>query len=47
MWEKTVPIDEVREIRCKTSVVFGAGAIEKTYDVLKTIQNYINRLKLT
>ncbi|PKM94867.1 MAG: alcohol dehydrogenase [Firmicutes bacterium HGW-Firmicutes-1] len=38
MWENTIKMDKVREIRGKVSVVLGNGAIEKTFDVLKEIK---------
>lgn len=33
MWEKDIDINEVREIRTRTSVFFGCGAIQKIYDI--------------
>ncbi len=33
MWEKDIDIHEVREIRTRTSVFFGCGAIQKIYDI--------------
>lgn len=33
MWEKNIDIHEVREIRTRTSVFFGCGAIQKIYDI--------------
>ncbi|MCX7922308.1 MAG: iron-containing alcohol dehydrogenase [Clostridia bacterium] len=38
MWEKTIPINEVREIRGKTSVFLGLGAISKIFDILKELK---------
>lgn len=38
MWKKTMPIREVREIRGKTSVFLGAGAIEKIFDIAKELK---------
>lgn len=38
MWEKTVQIDEIREIRGETSVILGVGAIEKMTGALKRIR---------
>lgn len=33
MWEKTIPIDQVREIRCKTTAFLGVGAMNKMFDI--------------
>jgi alcohol dehydrogenase class IV len=38
MWEKAMPINEVREIRGKVNVFLGAGAIEKIYDIAKELK---------
>ncbi|WP_425447340.1 iron-containing alcohol dehydrogenase [Dethiothermospora halolimnae] len=38
MWESTMPINEVREIRGKTSVFLGAGAIKKIFDITKEVK---------
>lgn len=39
MWEKDINIHEVREIRTRTNVYFGVGAIQKIGDILKDIKN--------
>ena len=33
MWEKDINIQEIREIRTRTCVYFGCGAINKIYDI--------------
>ena len=33
MWEKDIDIHEVREIRTRTAVYFGCGAINKINDI--------------
>lgn len=38
MWEKTMSIDEVREIRGKTSTFLGVGAIEKIFDIISELK---------
>lgn len=38
MWEKDINIDEVREIRTRTNVYFGVGAIQKINDIAKDIK---------
>lgn len=38
MWEKDININEVREIRTRTSVYFGVGAIEKINDIAKVLK---------
>ena len=38
MWEKDMKINEVREIRTRTSVYFGVGAIEKINDIAKVLK---------
>ncbi len=38
MWEKTIPIDQVREIRCKTTAYLGVGAMEKMFDIAKELK---------
>ncbi|MTI68956.1 MAG: iron-containing alcohol dehydrogenase [Firmicutes bacterium] len=38
MWEKTMPIEQVREIRGKSSVFLGIGAIEKIYDIANEVK---------
>ena len=35
MWEQDLNINDVREIRTRTSVFFGCGAINKIYDIAK------------
>lgn len=35
MWQKDININEVKELRLKTNVYFGVGAIEKVDDVVK------------
>lgn len=39
MWEKDINIHEVREIRTRTSVFFGVGAIQKIHDIAKDIKS--------
>ena len=39
MWEKNVDINEIREIRTRTTVYFGCGAINKIYDIAKFFKN--------
>lgn len=38
MWEKDININEVREIRTRTNVYFGVGAIQKIHDIAKEIK---------
>ncbi len=38
MWEKDVDINQVREIRTRTLVYFGCGAIEKIEDIAKDLK---------
>lgn len=38
MWEKDININEVREIRTRTNVYFGIGAIEKINDIAKILK---------
>lgn len=38
MWEKDININDVREIRTRTSVFFGVGAIEKISDIAKSLK---------
>ena len=38
MWEKDINIHEVKEIRTRTSVFFGVGAIQKIHDIAKDIK---------
>ena len=38
MWEKDINIDEVREIRTRTNVYFGVGAIQKLTTLQKDIK---------
>lgn len=39
MWEKDINIHEVKEIRTRTSVFFGVGAIKKIHDIAKDIKS--------
>lgn len=39
MWTKDIDIHEVREIRTKTNVYFGVGAIQKIHDIAKDIKS--------
>ena len=39
MWEKDINIHEVREIRTRTNVYFGVGAIKKIHDIAKDIKS--------
>ena len=39
MWEKDINIHEVKEIRTRTSVFFGIGAIQKIHDIAKDIKS--------
>ena len=39
MWEKDINIHEIREIRTRTNVYFGVGAIQKIYDIAKDIKS--------
>ena len=39
MWEKDIDIHEVREIRTRTSVFFGVGAIKKIEDIAKALKD--------
>lgn len=39
MWEKDVDINQVREIRTRTLVYFGCGAIEKIEDIAKDLKS--------
>ena len=39
MWEKDINIHEVREIRTRTNVYFGVGAIQKINDIAKDIKS--------
>ncbi|MEG1582194.1 MAG: alcohol dehydrogenase, partial [Clostridia bacterium] len=38
MWQKDININEVREIRSKTLVYFGVGAIAKIEDISKDLK---------
>lgn len=45
MWEKDINIHEVREIRTRTCVYFGCGAISKIYDIAKDFKSkHIDRV---
>ena len=39
MWEKDLNINEVREIRTRTCVYFGCGAINKMEDIAKDLKS--------
>lgn len=39
MWTKDIDINEVREIRTRTNVYFGVGAIQKIHDIAKDIKS--------
>lgn len=39
MWTKDIDIQEVREIRTRTNVYFGVGAIQKIHDIAKDIKS--------
>ena len=39
MWEKDLNINEVREIRTRTSVFFGVGAIKKIEDIARDLKS--------
>lgn len=39
MWEKDVNINQIQEIRVKTNVFFGVGAITKIEDIAKDLKN--------
>ena len=39
MWEKDINIYDVKEIRTRTSVFFGVGAIQKIHDIAKDIKS--------
>lgn len=39
MWETDINIHEVKEIRTRTSVFFGVGAIQKIHDIAKDIKS--------
>ncbi|NFJ92559.1 iron-containing alcohol dehydrogenase [Clostridium botulinum] len=39
MWESKMTINEIREIRSKTTVYLGVGAIEKIYDIASNLKN--------
>ena len=38
MWEKDIDINQVVEIRTRTNVYFGVGAIKKIDDIVKTLK---------
>ena len=38
MWEKDININEVKEIRTRTTVYFGVGAIKKIDDIAKVLK---------
>ncbi|KEI86830.1 iron-containing alcohol dehydrogenase [Clostridium botulinum] len=39
MWESKMAINEIREIRSKTTVYLGVGAIEKIYNIASNLKN--------
>ncbi|KEI97666.1 iron-containing alcohol dehydrogenase [Clostridium botulinum] len=39
MWESKMAINEIKEIRSKTTVYLGVGAIEKIYDIASNLKN--------
>jgi alcohol dehydrogenase len=39
MWTKDININDVKEIRTRTTVYFGVGAIQKIYDIAKDIKS--------
>ena len=39
MWEKDININEVKEIRTRTMVYFGVGAIQKINDISKDLKS--------
>lgn len=39
MWENTIDINEVREIRSRTTIYLGVGAINKINDIVKELSN--------
>ncbi|BAQ13397.1 putative iron-containing alcohol dehydrogenase [Clostridium botulinum] len=39
MWQSKMAINEIREIRSKTTVYLGVGAIEKIYDIASNLKN--------
>lgn len=39
MWENTIDINQVKEIRVRTTVYFGVGAINKISDILKELRD--------
>jgi alcohol dehydrogenase len=39
MWEKTMDLNQVNHIRCKSNVFFGVGAIEKIFDITKELKD--------
>ncbi len=38
MWEKDININEVKELRTKSTIYFGVGAIEKIEDIIKSLK---------
>ncbi|MBQ8476354.1 iron-containing alcohol dehydrogenase [bacterium] len=45
MWEKDIDINEVKEIRTRTTVYFGVGAIKKIEDIAKVLKEKgVNKL---
>ena len=45
MWENDININEVKEIRTRTTVYFGVGAIKKIDDIAKVLSEAVNNLK--
>src|SRR5574344_2908807 len=39
MWEKDINIRDIKEIRTRTTVYFGVGAIQKIYDIAKDLKS--------
>lgn len=45
MWEKDININEIKEIRTRTNIFFGVGAIQKIEDIAKDLKSKgINKL---
>ena len=38
MWENDIDINEIKELRVKTNVYFGVGAVNKIDDILKSLK---------
>ena len=39
MFEKDININDIKEIRTRTTVYFGVGAIQKIHDIAKVLKN--------